>query len=154
MHSNELGGSLHKRKVIKMSRYCTIETQFTDPDALVDSLMETGKWLRSQIEVHTNPQHLFGYHGDQRSEVAHVIIRRKNVGHNANDIGFVKSEDGNYQAIISEFDSRKHGATWVGELKGNYAYHKVRREMESRGRTVSRERCPNGRQRLVVTGYR
>lgn len=137
-----------------MSRYCMVKTQFTDPNALMEALAETGKWPIDSIEHHEIAQSLVGYHGDTRKEKAHIIIRRKLIGRSSNDIGFVVGEDGNYEAIISQFDSNRYGTKWIGELKGNYAYHKVRREMESRGRTVSRERCPNGRQRLVVTGYR
>ncbi len=137
-----------------MSRYCKVETQFTDGDALVDALMETSKWTASQIEVHETPQNLFGYHGDKRAQKAHVIIRRKHVGGASNDLGFVKGDDGNYEAIVSEYDSSRYGKEWIGQLTGNYAYHRVRREQESRGRTVSRERGQNGRQRVVVTGYR
>ncbi|RLC88989.1 MAG: hypothetical protein DRJ03_00065 [Chloroflexi bacterium] len=138
----------------KLSRYCTVNTEFKDGDALVDALMETSKWTAAQIEVHETPQNLFGYHGDKRSQKAHIIIRRQHVGGASNDLGFVKSENGNYKAIVSEYDSRRYGKDWVGRLTGNYAYHKVRREQEARGRHVSRERCPNGRQRVVVTGYR
>lgn len=137
-----------------MSRYCLVETMFTDPKALMDALAETGNWTLEQIEHHTVAQHLVGYHGDQRSEKAHIIIRRKFVGRSSNDIGFVLGDDGHYTAIISSFDSNKYGENWAGRLKGNYAFHKVRRDMEARGRSVTRERCPNGRQRVVVTGYR
>lgn len=137
-----------------MSRYCTVETQFNDGDSLLDALIETGGWTRGQIEVHSEPQHLFGWHGDRRKEKAHIIIRRKHVGDSSNDLGFIRNENGNYEAIISDFDSSKYGKKWVGQLKGNYAYHKVRREQEARGRKVSRERCQNGHQRIMVTGYR
>lgn len=141
-----------KEKVI--SRYCTIKTQFKDGSSLVKALMETGNWTDAQIEIHSDPQHLFGYHGDQRAEVAHIIIRRAHVGSNANDIGFVKKDDGTYEAIISEFDSHKYCAQWIGKLKGHYAFRVVEKEMLAYGRTVSRVRQANDHQRIVVTGYR
>lgn len=137
-----------------MSRYCTVRTEFKDGAALVSALIETGSWTAEQIEIHHDPQHLFGYRGKRRTEKAHIIIRRQHVGTSSNDLGFVKKEDGTYEAIISEYDARKYGKLWMGQLTGNYAYHKVRREQESRGRNVSRERLTNGRQRVVVTGYR
>lgn len=137
-----------------MSRYCTIKTIFQDGSALVNALLETGNWTTEQIEVHSEPQSLRGYRGDVRSERANIIIRRKHVGSSSNDLGFVKDEDGNYKAIISEYDSRRYGATWIGQLKGNYAFHKVRGEQETRGRTVSRTRQKNGHQQIIVTGYR
>jgi hypothetical protein len=116
--------------------------------------METGKWTAEQIEVHDIPKHLFGYKGDQREETANVIIRRKHIGSSSNDLGFIKGEDGNYTAIISEFDSKKYGEVWNGQLKGNYAFHKVRTEQEAHGRSVEREQMTNGHQRVIVTGYR
>lgn len=137
-----------------MSRYCVVETQFLDGNVLVAALIETGNWTIQQIEIHTDPQNLFGYRGDRREQKAHIIIRRKNVGTSSNDIGFLMNSEGNYEAIISEYDSNRYGQKWVGKLTGNYAYHKVRREQESRGRTVSRERLPSGRQKVTVTGYR
>jgi len=137
-----------------VSRYCQVLTEFKDETALVDALMETGKWTAEQIEVHNTPQNLFGYRGDKRSQKAHIIIRRKHVGSASNDLGFVKGDDGNYEAIVSEYDSSRYGRAWIGNLTGNYAYHRIRREQESRGRSVSRERGQNGCQRVVITGYR
>jgi len=116
--------------------------------------METGKWTEAQIELHNEAQNLFGHTGDMREEKAHVIIRRNHVGGSSNDIGFLKAEDGTYTAIISDYDKSKYGDEWNARLKGNYAFEKVRTEQEARGRTVSRTRCPNGSQRVEVTGYR
>ena len=128
---------------------------FTDANALVDALAETGKWTVEQIEVHEIPQHLKGYLGKTRAEKAHIIIRKKHVGRSSNDIGFIQVEDDTYEAIISEFDSTKYDSEWNKALKCNYAYHKLKRDQEERGRTVSRERCPEtNRQRVEITGYR
>ena len=138
-----------------MSLYCDIETQFKSQESLVAALMEHGGWGKSQIEVHGEPQHLFGYKGDQRAEVAHVIIRRNSVGKASNDMGFVRQDDGTYKAIISEYDKdSKYTASWMGQLTASYAYHATKREMERRGRRVTRERLPDGRQRVYVTNYR
>ncbi len=137
-----------------MSRYATVKTAFKDGDALAVAIAETGNWNIEQIEVHDIPQHLFGYKGDKRQEVAHIIVRRRYVGSSSNDIGFIRTQDGTYEAIISEYDSSKFGTTWRKKLKGNYAYEKVRQDMTRRGRRVSRFREANGTQRIVVTGYR
>lgn len=137
-----------------MSRYCTVKTIFRNSKALINALMETGKWTTAQIEVHNNPQNLFGYSGDKRSQKAHIIIRRKYVGSASNDLGFIRTDDGNYVSVISEYDSNKYGKIWIGQLTGNYAFHKIRIEQEVYGRRISRERLPNGHQRVVVTGYR
>ncbi len=137
-----------------MSRYCVVETQFKDGDALTESLMETGHWHREQIEEWAAPQHLRGYKGDERKEVAHIIVRRRHIGSASNDLGFVKNENGNYEAIISEYDSGKFNKTWLGKLTANYAYYKTKKDQVSRRRTVSRTFCENGHQRIVVSGYR
>lgn len=65
-------------------------------------------------------QPLYGYHGDQRKETANIIVRRRFVGTAANDLGFVKSPDGSYSAIVSEFDSSKHNQNWFNGLKRSY----------------------------------
>lgn len=137
-----------------MSRYCTVKTQFRDRDALVAALMETGKWTEEQIEIHDESQHLFGYKGDKRQEKAHIIIRKKNVGTASNDLGFVSGEDGNYEAIISAYDSSRYGSRFIAKLKSNYVYHKLHRDQTSCGRLVNRERLPEGRQRITISGYR
>ena len=138
-----------------MSRYCLVKTMFTDTNALVVALMETGNWTVEQIEVHEVPQHLRGIGGDKRKEKANIIIRRQHVGRASNDLGFVKGEDGSYETIVSQFDLSRYGATWMANLKGNYAYHKLKQDQEEMGRTVSRERCPGtNRQRVEITGYR
>jgi len=137
-----------------MSMYCSVKTQFKDQDALVNALMETGGWQGYQIEVHSEPQNLYGYHGDVREQVANIIIRRQHVQASANDIGFEKTEDGTYRSHISQFDSRKYDSRWIGRLKQAYAFHVLKRQQEARGRVVTRERLADGRQRVMIRGYR
>ncbi len=137
-----------------MSLYCQVETQFKNQDALVAALMETGKWTKEQVYVCAFAQKLIGYKGDLREEAAHIIIRRQNIGSMSNDMGFVKNPDGTYSAIISEFDKVKHNDAWLKQLKGNYAFHAIRLQQEQRGRSVSRERMADGRQKVRVRGYR
>lgn len=137
-----------------MSEYCSVKTQFKNEDALIAALMETGGWTREQIEVHQQPVNLHGYHGDQREQDAHIVIRRQFVGGASNDIGFLRSSSGEYQAWISQYDHHRYGATWQQRLRQNYAFHAIRVQQEARGRTVSRERLPGGKQMIVIGGYR
>jgi len=137
-----------------MSRYCEVKTEFRDGRALVHALLETGNWDTGQIEVYDDPQHLIGYKGDTRPETAHIIIRQKHVGQSSNDIGFYRDDNGQYRGIISDFDKRKYGEQWINRLKGNYAFHKLRIEQESRGRSVTRTRMEGNRQRVEIRGYR
>jgi hypothetical protein len=74
----------------------------------------------TQVEVNDVPQTLYGYRNDARKEKANVIVRRAHISSAANDLGFVKAEDGTYSAIVSAFDSGKHNATWMTALKVAY----------------------------------
>lgn len=138
-----------------MSRYCIVETLFIDKHALVLALIETGNWTSDQVVIYDQPSNLYGYKGDVRPEKANIIIRRKNISRASNDIGFIQNEDGQYEAIISHYDSRKFGQQWMNQLKCNYAFHKINIEQQSRGRTVRRMRCEKtGKQKIEITGYR
>lgn len=88
-----------------MSEYVVCETKFRDQKALIEALVEMGL-RQDQIEVHDTAQKLVGYQGDSREQRAHIIIRRKSIGHASNDIGFEKAADGSYKAWVSDFDRR------------------------------------------------
>ena len=90
-------------------------------------------WKREHIEIHEDPETLIGYDGRARAIngnicKAHVIIRRHNVGHASNDLGFLL-EDGIYTPIISEYDLRVGqaragqglGKQFMLQLMGQYA---------------------------------
>lgn len=100
-----------------MSAYHSLKTEYKDRDALVAALAEQGY---TNVEVHDAAQPLYGHRGDQRKETANIIVRRKFVGGAANDLGFVKSPDGSYSAIVSEYDSGKHNQNWFNGLKRAY----------------------------------
>jgi hypothetical protein len=141
-----------------MSMYCSIKTQFKNREALLAALRETGNWTAAQIEVHEQPQHLVGYQDDRREQTAHIIVRRQHVGHASNDLGFERQADGTYAAVISEYDggseTSKYGPRWQRALKESYGYHVIKAQQEKRGRRVERIRTPQGRQQVIVTGYR
>ena len=100
-----------------MSKYNRQKSTYNDRDCLVAALNEQGY---TEVEVHEEAVNLIGYHGDTRPEKANVIVRRKHIGTAANDLGFVKEADGTYSAIVSDYDSRKHGAVWMTGLKKAY----------------------------------
>lgn len=137
-----------------MSMYCQIATQFKDENALISALVESG-WKKEQIEIYDQATNLYGYAGDKRKDVANIIIRRKFVRGAANDVGFLKNSDGTYTAIISQYDKGNHcNKNWERKLKEDYIYHLMKNKQESKGRTVRRERASNGRQRIIIGGYR
>jgi len=137
-----------------MSMFVEIKTQFKNRAALVAALMETGNWTKEQIELHDNPEHLFGIEGKIRPEKAHIIIRRQHIGRLSNDVGFRQTEAGEYEAIISEYDRSRYNDKWMATLRGNYAFHVIEQQQRMRGRQVMRERLKDGRQRITVAGYR
>jgi hypothetical protein len=125
-----------------MSKYATLETQYKDRECLVQALADMGY---NTVEIHDEAQNLIGYHNDLRPEKANVIVRRKYVGHAANDIGFVKGENGNYRAIISEFDSGKHNTKWLDGLKKNYTERVVTKEAKKQGLKFHSRTIVNGK---------
>lgn len=137
-----------------MSMYCSVKTEFKVPEALISALMDYG-FRREEIEVHEDAVPLFGYQNDQRPQKAHIVIRSKYVGPASNDVGWERQEDGTYQAWISEYDKRtRFNQKTQNRIKQDYAFHAVRLQQEKKGRRVERMHTQNGRQRVVISGYR
>ena len=107
-----------------MSEYHAQKTEYKDGACLVEALKEQGY---SEVEVHEVATQLFDWHGrkttylDKTGDKANIIVRRHIVGGAANDLGFRKSADGTYEAIVSQYDSGKHNTKWFGQLKAKYA---------------------------------
>jgi hypothetical protein len=87
-----------------------------------------------RVEVHADGAALVGYYGDERPETAHVIIRRAQLDSASNDIGFVRGEDGRYQAILSEYDrSIGYGNQWLGKVHQHYKESQTLAVAKSKG---------------------
>jgi hypothetical protein len=106
--------------------------------------------LDPEIEVHKEAQHLYGYHGDQRVQKAHIIVRRKFVQAAANDIGFERQPDGTYRAWISEFDSVVFNDQWMGHMKQLYGVEKTTAIAKKKGFKVNTEKLENGQIKLTL----
>jgi hypothetical protein len=131
-----------------VSHFTRLKTRLTDQPALVRALADVGYKL---VETHDTPQTLYGYRGDKRAEQAEVIVRRKYVGQASNDIGFRRTADGSFEAIISAFDRRKHSRAWLDRLTQRYAYHVARAKLQEQGfDLVSEETAKDGRIHLVL----
>lgn len=113
-----------------MSHYSKIQTKIVERDALCAALKDLGY---TNIEVHEQAQGLYGYKGDLRPEKAEVVIRRKYVGHASNDIGFRRTQDGTWEAIVSEYDQVYLGQDWVDRVCQKYAEHAVLAKLEAQG---------------------
>jgi hypothetical protein len=132
-----------------MSHYSEVVIEMTDQGCLVAALERLG--FKGKIEIHKEPQSLYGYHGDVRSQKAHVIIRREHVGWAANDLGFERQANGKYRIWVSEFDGNHNGYdnAWMGKLKQAYGVEKARVEAKKKGYRVSEQKLDDGRIRIV-----
>ena len=131
-----------------MSEYCVVQLEVTDKEILTKALSELGY----KYEVHSKPVSLYGYQGDVRPEQANIVIRRKNLGSAANDIGFLK-EGKKYKMIISEFDkTAAHSDGLLNKLKQVYSKHKILKQVEKMGYKISNQKVDaNGRLRIRIS---
>jgi Ca2+-binding EF-hand superfamily protein len=120
-----------------------------DADCLKSALKEMGY----EFEEHEIAQNLYGYEGRKREEKANIIIRRKNVGSAANDVGFVRQSNGSYEMVISEYDrsAGKQSVDFMNRLKQLYAVNKVKKKAKSMGYVIKTQKTDNdGRIKIKV----
>ena len=89
-----------------MSHFACIKTQLKNRDTLIQALTDVGF---DDVEVHETAQHLYGYQGDVREQIAEVIIRREYIGVASNDIGFKRQDDGQLFLSMIARNIPKHG---------------------------------------------
>lgn len=134
-----------------MSHFTCIKTQIKHQDALLKALADFGF---KEVEVHETAQHLYGYQGDLRSQTAEVIIRRQYLGSASNDIGFKRQKDGQFEAIISEYDRHKYSQEWLNGLAQRYGYHMLMETAPEQGFTIEEEETlEDGTIRVVVARW-
>ncbi|QFG21482.1 DUF1257 domain-containing protein [Actinomadura sp. WMMB 499] len=119
-----------------MSHYTKVRTAITDQERLVTALNELGF---RHVESHSSPTHLYGYQGDRRPEQAEVVVRRKHIGSASNDLGFHRTDDGTFEAIISGFDRREYDARWLDKVSQRYGRLTAIAFAESHGFDVTAE---------------
>ena len=106
-----------------------------------------------QYEEHSTAKPLYGYRGDQRAQKANIIIRRKDVGSSANDIGFLKKGN-KYEMIISEFDrsSGKQAKDFMKRMKQIYAKHAFLKQTKKMGYIIKSQKVEkDGRIKIRVS---
>lgn len=85
-------------------------------------------------QVTEKPQHLEGYHGDERQQTAEIIIKRREVGGASNDVGFKKNADGSFTLIVSDYDkSSCFGAKKQKDLKCKYTEKVAMKQAKANG---------------------
>lgn len=115
-----------------MSEYKTIEIEISDSECIIKALEEMGY---KPIVCLDSPRHLEGYHGDIRSQKAHIIVPRSQIGSASNDVGF-ELIDGKYIAHVSAYD--KH--TWAAKLnrlRQGYAKQKIKKAIKKKSSRYS-----------------
>ena len=129
-----------------MSAYGEYETTLCEQKFLVEGLFAMGY----APEVHPEGAPLIGYHGDERPERAHVIIRRAQLDSASNDIGFARGADGTFRAILSEYDhSIGYDAQWLGKVNQHYKEKQTLAVAKAKGYIFSGKevlQTPNGPQ--------
>lgn len=91
-------------------------------------------------QVHKEANNLYGFQGDQRSQKAHIIIPRSQVGGASNDVGFLRKEKGEYEMIVSEYDQKAtFTQTRVNNLKQIYAKKVILKQAKKAKYKVSSE---------------
>jgi hypothetical protein len=133
-----------------MSHFTVLKTKFADRDGLVRALGDAG-FKEGVVEVHDEPQTLYGFQGDPRPEKAEVVIRRKHLGSASNDLGFARGDDGTFTAVVSSYDRARFGKPWLERLTQRYAYHVTVAKLAEQGFEIAREETDSdGRLRLAL----
>lgn len=131
-----------------MSHFTRVRTALKDAELLVEALATRGF---DTVEVHQEPETLYGYEGDARPERAEVIVRREHIGALSNDIGFAMQQDGSFQAIISEYDRSVYDEGWLTGLTQAYGHAAALRYADRQGLTiVEDETTDDGTRRLTL----
>lgn len=134
-----------------MSKYLVFsDVVFADRDCLLAALTTLGFGADRLEQGHHLP--LYGYQGDRRPETADVVIRRRHIGHLANDVGFARQGRG-YVPVVSEYDRQTfmqgRFLTRLQIAYGEAAAHRiaervrgsVQRRVEN-GKIIMTIRCP------------
>lgn len=130
-----------------MSAFSNYQTCMNDANILVQALKKADN---KKAQKHATPQPLYGYQGDRRKQTAEIIISRDQVGGASNDIGFKKNAKGNFEAIISQYDSSHYNAAWLAKIQESYQEIKATSIAEEAGAELeAREKLPNGDVRIT-----
>ncbi|MEU8799600.1 DUF1257 domain-containing protein [Spirillospora sp. NPDC048819] len=132
-----------------MSHFTTVRTTITDQDRLVAVLHELGF---PEVESHGEAAHLYGYRGDRRPERAEVVVRRRYIGSASNDLGFHRTSDGTFEAVISDYDRSRYDRRWLQKVAQRYGRLTALAYAESNGFDVTAEKTDDqtGEVRLTL----
>ncbi|WP_341532134.1 DUF1257 domain-containing protein (plasmid) [Nostoc sp. UHCC 0302] len=103
-----------------MSHFSKIAVQFKDQSCLVEALRHLGFYP----QIHSSPVNLYGWRGDKREEVAHIVVPREQISRVSNDLGFWFNGT-DYECLISDYD-RHNGQAFSGVGLGTQFISKLR----------------------------
>jgi hypothetical protein len=150
-----------------MSHFSQIACEFKDAECLVSALVATGMFKREQVEVHDRPEHLIDYLGKRTSyrykdtkdarfkdgDVAHVIVRRQNVGSASNDMGWYLDSKGGSVALIDDYSKStgKYDQKFVDKVAHEYAISTIQKQAKQKGKVAHRVTTTEGRTKVFVS---
>lgn len=105
-----------------MSHFSKIAVKFKDQSCLVEALQRFGFFPM----LHDKPVNLYGYRGDKRQEVAHIVVPRNQISPDSNDLGFYWN-GADYECLISEYDQGA-GLAQAGQGLGQHFLPKLQQE--------------------------
>ena len=74
-----------------------------------------------EVEIHAEPQPLLSWRNQPVGESAEVIVRRRFIGATADDLGFLRRPNGQFEAIVSEILLGRFDLRWFAELDKRHA---------------------------------
>ena len=102
-----------------MSHYTRVRTTLRDAEVLAEALKEVGF---AEVEINDTPQPLHGFAGPAGVTRAELIIRRQNAAGASADIGFARSPDGSFTAVMDSMDLGRYGTQWLRRLTQAYGH--------------------------------
>lgn len=101
-----------------MSKYMTFpEVSFKDRNLLVDALQDIGcKEIRQGENLKMEQ-----YYSEQLNEMVEIVIPRYTIGNRYGDIGFARTEKGEYQMVMDDIDQSKAlDGEFIQKLRASY----------------------------------
>lgn len=115
---------------------------------------------KGHVEVHEDGAALVGYQGDNRAKLeqsnasyappCHLIVRRQHVGGASNDVGYRRTEEGQYVAYISDYDKGANfNVNKQNEVKQVYTTEVTTKVLKERGYIAKAVKQPDGSVKIV-----
>ena len=135
-----------------MSHYTSVQLEVKDVQCFIDAIFEMCdnkiNIKKEDILWFDEPENLYGYQGDMRSQKANIIIRRRNIGDASNDIGWLV-ENGKCIEYISDFDRSVFTKDWSKKLKQTYSANVAEKAARRSGYRVKKEKI-DGKIKLIM----